>query len=285
MPYLQYSVYTLIDLHTLQQETLLHNLNSNKYCKTPARFPPDSQLQQPSLLSTYSHHITLGDTDRTIHPNFFVVIDQVQTSGNDSVLIVNLKAPTTRKDCKFVIGVSRTTIDQASLAGANLDVGNVDWIEMKQSEKEKWNGGEVYRDERYFATVLRKEKEMLREDGREDEGQVLYAWFSLVRRALPINELLEPGYMDLTPAQRRVSLVLNASRLEDPWSAIREKFVKACCEMPRMSRKIFLVSESEDAGHDGISIYRALWSPETGSDQAQPKGSDKPTMRVAFKDA
>lgn len=78
-------------------------------------------------------------------------------------------------DGESVVGVSRCAIGEANLLGANLDVGNIDWIEYKEAEEEKFGSGSPYTNQRYFSRDPREPK---------DTGShtTVYAWFSIVPR-------------------------------------------------------------------------------------------------------
>lgn len=82
----------------------------------------------------------------------------------------------TRCRGESVIGVSRCAIDEANLMGANLDVGNIDWIEYKEVEEEKSGSESPYTNKRYFTRDPRQPK------SPDDAHTTVYAWFSIVPR-------------------------------------------------------------------------------------------------------
>ena len=78
-------------------------------------------------------------------------------------------------------------------------------------------------------------------------------------QALTVNRALEPNVQE--HQQRRIIFATNVSRFEDPWTAIREYFVTACWQNPRLNRHYFVVAEQQvTSPEDLVSIYRALWS-------------------------
>lgn len=171
MPHLIYTVYTLAELDEAQMNSTASALNANKDCSTHCRWSPDSRHQHPTLREIYDHHIKLRDIDPTVHPYFFIVVDNLNM---ETVLIVNLKAPTHRDEARRVIGVSRCSINQATLAGANLDIGNMTWNDYKESEHEKFGGESPYTNTRYYPVDPRNKIKCL-------TAETVYACYSLTR--------------------------------------------------------------------------------------------------------
>ena len=172
MPHLTYTVYTLANLDQAHMDSVLQALNANPDCSTHCRWSPDGKHQHPTLRDIYNHHISLRDINNTVHPYFFIVVENLDV---EPVLIVNLKAPTNRDDARRVIGVSRCSINQATLAGANLDIGNMTWNDYKESEHERFGGESPYTNTRYYPTDPR-------ENNREPaQTETVYACYSLTR--------------------------------------------------------------------------------------------------------
>jgi len=113
------------------------------------------------------------DEDETTHPYFFIAVEE---ASSDSVLVVYLKAP--GADGHHVVGVNRCAIGEADLVGANLDVGNIDWIAYKEAEEERFGSESPYTNPRYFS----KDPRVPREDDSTTSENCVYAWFSLVPR-------------------------------------------------------------------------------------------------------
>lgn len=173
MPHLTYSVYALVKLDNAQMDSMRKALNANPDCSTECRWPPDGRHQHSTLKEVYDHHIGLRDSDNTVHPYFFIVVENLDVA---TVLIVNLKAPTQRHDAQSVIGVSHCSVGQAALAGANLDIGNMTWNDYKESEHEKFGGEGPYTNTRYYPTDPRKKRKC-----SPVETDTVHACYSLTR--------------------------------------------------------------------------------------------------------
>ncbi|KAG9660984.1 hypothetical protein KCU81_g9903, partial [Aureobasidium melanogenum] len=154
--------------------------------------------------------------------------------------------------------------------GANLDVGNISWIEYKEAEQEKFGSESPYTNKRYFSRDPREPKDT-------DSHTSVYAWFSIVSRPLRFISILEPGWARLPQDERRFVQPANVERFDDPWSEIRSLFPRICQVNKAVHRMILLVAEKEDVDADqGMSIHRVLWDAEkelsnvpNNSDQTQ----------------
>ncbi|THZ34048.1 hypothetical protein D6C88_10497 [Aureobasidium pullulans] len=128
-------------------------------------------FQPRTLREAFDHHSRVRDEDETIHPYFFIAVEK---ESSDSVLVVYLKAP--GADGHHVVGVNRCAMWEADLVGANLDVGNIDWIEYKEAEEEKFGSESPYTNPRYFS----RDPRVPREDDSTTSENCVYAWFSLL---------------------------------------------------------------------------------------------------------
>jgi hypothetical protein len=172
---IHYSVYTTIQLSEPKREKLLSDINSDRYGSQTCRLAPD-QGPEPSrtLREACDHHLRQRDVDNTIHPYIFFVAD---TEPCETILVVNLRAETTRKDVKSVVGVSRWPVEEADCLACNDDIGNIGWVENKINEGHKWGDWtSVYTNTRYFPSDPREKPAE-----RTDSDETCYAWYSLVR--------------------------------------------------------------------------------------------------------
>ncbi|THX11011.1 hypothetical protein D6D13_05017 [Aureobasidium pullulans] len=245
-------VYSLVKLTLDGTNGLLAALHQDDIGPRACRLVKD--FQPRSLREAYDHHSRVRDEDETIHPYFFIAVEK---ASSDSVLVVYLKAP--GADGHHVVGVSRCAIGEADLVGANLDVGNIDWIEYKEAEEEKFGSESPYTNPRYFS----KDPRVPREDDSTTSENCVYAWFSLVSRPLRFKSILEPGWTNLPEDRRRFGYPGNVHRYDDPWSEIRSLFPRMCQVNKAIHRGIILVAENEDVDVEkGMSIYRVLWDAE-----------------------
>ena len=168
---IEYLVYSLVKLTSDGTNGLLAALHQDDYGPRACRLVKD--FQPRTLREAFDHHSRVRDEDETIHPYFFIAVEK---ESSDSVLVVYLKAP--GADGHHVVGVNRCAIGEADLVGPNLDVGNIDWIEYKEAEEEKFGSESPYTNPRYFS----KDPRVPREDGSTTTENCVYAWFSLVPR-------------------------------------------------------------------------------------------------------
>jgi hypothetical protein len=100
-----------------------------------------------TLRVVYDRHIQLRDERKDIHPSLFIVVDQkeYQTGG---VLIVDLRVMAS--DGQSVVGVLRCAHDDADLYCANLDIGNMSFVDYRKEEQRLWGGDDPYENQRYF---------------------------------------------------------------------------------------------------------------------------------------
>lgn len=97
-----------------------------------------------TLRDVYEHHVRARDSDPRAHPLYFVVADREDWRAG-GLLAVHL-------DCGYGgeedrVGVGRCGVDWADSWGVNLDIGNMDWMDLKEMEEEEWGGEDPYADE------------------------------------------------------------------------------------------------------------------------------------------
>lgn len=101
-----------------------------------------------TLLDIYNHHIDLSKQGSSQHdPRYFIVQDQGNWKEN-GVLFVNLIADTEQRES--FVGVCRCDLEIATHIKANLEIGNMDWVDYKEMEQEEFGGENVYENLRYY---------------------------------------------------------------------------------------------------------------------------------------
>ncbi|CAD0100763.1 unnamed protein product, partial [Aureobasidium mustum] len=262
----KYQVYPLRQLTQDESDTLLETLHQDEFGPHVCRVVND--FQGRTLREAFDHHIRVRDEDKTIHPYCFVALGE---ASSRSVLVVYLKAPGANSE--FVVGVSRCGIDEADLMGANLDVGDISWIEYKEAEEERFGSESPYTNTRYYARDPREPKDV-------DSHMTVYACFSIVSRPLQFVSILQPGWARLPQDQRRFNRPADVERFNDPWSEIRSLFPRICQVNKTVQRQILLVAEKEDIDADeGMSIHRVLWDAEKELSNV-PNNSDQTKQRA-----
>lgn len=145
----KYSVYTTTPLENSQRQQLLADLHSDEDSNQSCRLAPD-EFQNNTLRDVYDYHIRARDEDDSIHPFYFIVADQPDWN-NAGILIVDLNVLTDRKEPSNVIGVSRGSVSGplgAESMGMNLDIGNIEWTDVKHNEHNDWNGEHPFTNRR-----------------------------------------------------------------------------------------------------------------------------------------
>ncbi|KAG9520883.1 hypothetical protein KCU93_g7560, partial [Aureobasidium melanogenum] len=180
----QWPVYSLVAFDERDFKELEREINEAEDSTGNSVLITKSDFSNGTLRDVYDHHIRLRDENHEIHPTLFVAVDQrdYQTKG---VLVVDLRVLT--DTCQTVIGVLRCGYDDADLYCANLDIANVSFIDYKEEEQRLWDGDDPYENKRYFSKDATSQP--------PPSSKQHYAWYSNVRMAGPIQELLEPGWI------------------------------------------------------------------------------------------
>lgn len=143
------AVYTLLALDDEQLQQLEQDINSaDDISPTPVvQLANRPVFHNQKLLDIYNHHIRNRNSNTKYHPSCFIVADQNNWSEK-GVLFVSLAASTEQRDS--VIGVCRCDLEISTQIQANLDVGNMDWIDYKEMEEEEFGGENPYQNLRYY---------------------------------------------------------------------------------------------------------------------------------------
>lgn len=167
----KYPIYSVVPLDSAGLRRLEHDVNTLEDSTGNSFLAPQADFSGRSLRNIYDYHVKMREEDFGIHPLYFIVADQ-EDWINKGVLVVLLMVGTDSPE--HVVGVSRCSISNADLYGANLDVGNLDWMDIKESEEQDWNGDDPYANRRYYPR-----------DPREPRTPVegwRYGWYSVVQK-------------------------------------------------------------------------------------------------------
>lgn len=177
----RFAIYNTAPLDAARRHQLEASINSGELSTKSSKLAPQPDFSNRSLRDVYDYHIQLRDDDETIHPLYFIVADRINLP-NDGVLAVLLNSSQDEED---VVGVGRCGIDMADSWGSNIDIGNQDWLDLKEEEAEMWGGDDPYADDG--------------DDGADKKGtsqktaaqtslpsnataKTTYGWYSLVRK-------------------------------------------------------------------------------------------------------
>ncbi|KAI5237581.1 hypothetical protein E4T42_09180 [Aureobasidium subglaciale] len=174
-------IYSLIAYDDNDPAKLESDINSAEDSTHHSVIITTPDFSSGTLRDIYEHHIRYRDKNNGIHPSLFIVIDQrdYQSKG---VLLVDLQVMT--DTCQSVIGVLRCNYSDADLYCANLDIGNMIFIDYKEEEQDLWGGEDPYENTRFFS----KDPKQVKHTGKQH-----YAWYSNIEKPGPMQELAEPG--------------------------------------------------------------------------------------------
>lgn len=143
----QWPIYSMAAFSDQELEQLESDINNAEDSTSNSVLITTPASSGKTLLGIYEHHVQLRNENKEIHPSLFVVADKADyhTKG---VLVVDLQVPT--DSVRNVIGVLRCAYSDADLYCANLDIGNISFIDYKEEENELWDGDDPYANKRYF---------------------------------------------------------------------------------------------------------------------------------------
>lgn len=143
----QYPIYSLVAFDDRQLRQLESHINKAEDSTNQSVLINQPNSSSSTLRDIYEHHIQLRTENKDIHPSLFIVADQrdYQAKG---VLVVDLQVMTDSPP--NVIGVLRCGYADADLYCANLDIGNMSFIDYKEEEQSLWGGDNLYENKRYF---------------------------------------------------------------------------------------------------------------------------------------
>lgn len=147
----QYPIYSLVAFEDHELSQLESDINKAEDSTHQSVLINQPNFSGSTLRDIYEHHIQFRNENKDIHPSLFIVADQrdYQAKG---ILIVDLQVMT--NDPPNVIGVLRCGYADADLYCANLDIGNVGFIDYKEEEQSLWGGDDPYENKRYFPEGL-----------------------------------------------------------------------------------------------------------------------------------
>ncbi|KAF2128713.1 hypothetical protein P153DRAFT_404995 [Dothidotthia symphoricarpi CBS 119687] len=306
----KYAIYNIAPLDAVARHQLEASINSGEYSGKSSKLAPQPDFSNRSLRDVYNYHIHLRDEDDSIHPFYFIVADRVSLP-EDGVLVVHLNSSMDEED---VVGVGRCGVDMADTWGGNLDIGNQDWLDLKEMEYEEWGGDNPYEDDSKDDAVTHEVGESspgiltsrtATAQGLSSSGgttKMVYGWYSLVEKgekdtsspprtcfstysaaAIYIESMLDPEWLERKPGQSRFQMLGNFYSSTDPWTEIRASHPRQCVFRPNIHRTLILVAEQEDANQsEGVTIVRLDWDGDTnGVEDANP--ALKPEIEILFK--
>jgi hypothetical protein len=141
------AIYTTLSLDATQLKQLEQDLrDADDISDTPVTQLAPQPFSE-NLLDIYNHHLQMDSQDSPYHPRCFIVADQNDWKEK-GVLFVNLAADTEQRES--FVGVCRCDLEMATQIEANLDIGNMDWVDYKEMEENDFGGENPYKNPRYY---------------------------------------------------------------------------------------------------------------------------------------
>ncbi|GAB7363539.1 hypothetical protein MBLNU230_g3807t1 [Neophaeotheca triangularis] len=251
-------VYITANLDKKQRETLQFDIHDYSNTAKVSKFAPGNYTGK-SIREVYQQHLNIRDNEPTAHPTLFIVADGIDWKTH-GLLVLDLAVRTEERHPRHVIGVVRTAASGAlgaEILGMNLEIGNRTWTEVKKTEMTEFGGEDPLSNRRYYLVDPRTAESPVYDS-------VVYAWYSLARRAKAIARLLEPGVGDMDEGESRFALQDRPTASEaEPWDVIRRQHPWACLSSQRVHRWLLLVALETDADTEkGMAIYKAKWNAD-----------------------
>nr|POE94777.1 hypothetical protein CFP56_17014 [Quercus suber] len=238
----KFSIFSLVSRNATELRQLEDAINSGEFSTRRSTLAPQPNFGDRSLKDVYDYHIRIRDEDDSIHPLYFIVADS-KDPVNDGVIVVLLNAGQDEDD---LVGVGRCGLDMADSWGTNIDIGNQDWLDLKEEEADQWHGPDPKVSKTYIhSSCLTTTKPTA---------------------AVPINSMLEPDWLKMKPGQSRFQMLGNYHSSSDAWSEIRTAHPRQCAVRPAVHRTLILVVQQENANEaEAISLVRLEWDGDTSN--------------------
>ncbi|KAB2105988.1 hypothetical protein AG0111_0g6212 [Alternaria gaisen] len=259
----KFAIFHTAALDVLARQQLEESINTDETSTGRSKLAPQPDFSGRSLRDVYDYFIHLRDQDDTIHPLYFIVADQEDFSRN-GVVVVLLNSSQDEKD---IVGVGRCSNVEADSWGANIDIGNQDWLDLKEEEAVEWGGDDPYGndddndgDKRGVGATTSQGTTAQSTTTLTEPRKKVYGWYSLVERAVPINSMLEPSWLNTKSGDSRFQMLGNFYSSKNPWDDIRVVHPQQCVFRPSVHRNLILVAEHDDANRpEGMTLARLKW--------------------------
>ncbi|CAD0087598.1 unnamed protein product, partial [Aureobasidium vineae] len=203
----QWPSYSLVAVSEQDLSNLESDINNAEDSTSNCVLITTPNFSHGTLRNIHDHHIRLRNENDEIHPTLFIRLP------GKGVLVVDLQVMTDTP--QNVVGVLHCGYDDADLYCANLDLGNMSFIDYKEEAQNLWSGDDPYGNKRYFS----KEPNL----SASSSGEQHHAWYSNVEMGGPMQELLEPGWVDMRKGESRLHKAGGWFNSPDPWHETRRE--------------------------------------------------------------
>lgn len=128
----KFAIYSMAALNQREMQNLERDLNSAEFVENDCELSPRASFAGLSLAAVLDYHLTLRARDAKFHPLLFIVATH-KNYQDFGVLFVYLNT-----DGKGGVGHARCTLDMAASYCMNIDIGNMEWDEVKDEETFEW---------------------------------------------------------------------------------------------------------------------------------------------------
>jgi hypothetical protein len=186
----KFTIFHTAALDAAGRQQLEESINTGELSTGRSKLAPQPDFSGRSLRDVYNCFIHLRDQDDTIHPLYFIVADQENFDRN-GVLVVLLNSGQHEDD---IIGVGRCSNVEADSWGANIEIGNQGWFDLKELETSEWGGEDPYASDdddgdqdgsskKPGAGAATSQDTVTQEPATSNAPpQKVYGWYSLVRK-------------------------------------------------------------------------------------------------------
>ncbi|KAL1800740.1 hypothetical protein ACET3X_001082 [Alternaria dauci] len=260
----KFAIFHTAALDAAGRQQLEDSINTGETTTARSKLAPQPDFSGRSLRDVYNYFIHLRDQDDTIHPLYFIVADQEDFS-HKGVVVVLLNSSQDEED---IVGVGRCSSVDADAWGANIDIGNQDWLDLKEEEAAEWGGDDPYGndgddddvDKPGASATASQDTTAQSLTTLNEPPKKVYGWYSLVEKAVPINSMLEQSWLKMRPGDSRFQMLGNFYSSSNPWNDIRAAHLQQCVSRPTIHRTLILVAEHDDAnGPEGMTLARLKW--------------------------
>ncbi|KAH9991678.1 hypothetical protein F4779DRAFT_247862 [Xylariaceae sp. FL0662B] len=241
------AVYSMLPLDRSTLDNLVERLNAAEDIMPDAcGLAPKPDFANYALRDIYDYHLRLRDEDNSIHPLYFIVAISADYENN-GVLVVHLD--TGQDEQQDRVDKARCSVDYAASWGLNLDIGNMDWEDLKEEEEGEWGNSAMP-----WTPESHQPAQPVTSPPRWQ-----YACFSLVEKALDLPHQLDPNWLDTPVEYRRIIMSGNYSTTADGFSEIVRLFPWFCKSHPETHRQMVILADRPDFETDGVMLLRFDW--------------------------
>ena len=142
------AIYTTLPLEASQLQQLEQALRDADDILSTDVAQLSTQPHFSSVLDIYNHHAGQAQQDSPQYdPSYFIVADH-EDWNEKGLLFINVVAATEQRDS--FVGICRCDLETATQIKANLEVGNMDWVDYKEMEQNEFGGENPYKNPRYY---------------------------------------------------------------------------------------------------------------------------------------